>query len=97
MVQQKFCEGCGQAHKCQEVYEELGHAGGPSIARKTLVAFLLPILVFIAGLAIFEGILAGLEIAADLRTVLGLAASLLVTVVFVLIIRASNPPNRFGG
>lgn len=97
MVQQKFCDGCNQEHNCQKVYEKLGNAAGPSVALKAVVAFLLPMVVFIVSLAIFEKILSRFEIAGDLRVVVSIAASLLVTVVLVLVVRAGKPPNRFGG
>jgi len=96
MSQQKLCQECNQRHQCQEVYRQLGKAQGPSVVFKVIVAFLLPLVVFIAALAIFEEILSGFEIAAGLRAVFSMAASLLVTTLFVLIIRASKPPNKFG-
>jgi len=86
MIPQKFCQGCNQEHDCQEIYQKLSNLKGPSVVLKAVVAFLLPISVFIITLAIFEKILSGFEITADLRTVFSVAASLLVTVVFVLII-----------
>ena len=96
MAQQKFCQSCNQKHKCQEVYRQLSEAKCPSVVFKVVVAFLLPIVVFIAALAIFEKILSGFEITADLRAVLSMAVSLSVTAVFVLIVRASKAPNKFG-
>ena len=97
MVQQKFCQHCNQRHKCQEVYRRLANTECPSVVFKAVVAFLLPLMVFIAALVAFETILAGFEIAAGLRSVFSIVASLLVTTLFVLIIRASKPPNKFGG
>lgn len=58
MNQQKFCQDCNQRHNCQEVYQQLGHSGGPSVVSKIAAAFLMPIVVFIAALVVFEGILA---------------------------------------
>jgi len=97
MDEQESCQGCNQEHNCREVYEKFGNAGGSSVALKAVVAFLLPMVVFIVSLAIFEKILPRFEIAADLQTVFSVAASLLVTVVLVLVVRASKPPNKFGG
>ncbi len=56
MAQEKFCEDCNQKHDCREVYRKLGNTKGPSVVLKAVVAFLLPILVFIGCLAGFEAI-----------------------------------------
>jgi len=54
MVQQEFCQDCRYKHDCREIYRRLGHATCPSILRKVIVAFLLPLVVFIVSLAIFD-------------------------------------------
>lgn len=57
MVHGKSCEGCSEAHDCKKIYEQLGHAGGPSVALKVVVAFALPILSFVGALAVFGHLL----------------------------------------
>lgn len=47
----KNCSQCGQKDRCSQLYERLGHAGGPTVAWKVTAAFLVPILVFIGSLA----------------------------------------------
>lgn len=59
MKQTEPCSGCSQAHDCVKVYERLGHAGGPSVAWKAIVAFVLPVGAFIAALAMFDRLLEG--------------------------------------
>ena len=59
MTQYKHCQGCSQKHDCQDIYQKLANLKGPSVALKVIIAFLLPILVFIIILAIFEEILYG--------------------------------------
>jgi uncharacterized membrane protein YoaK (UPF0700 family) len=54
MSQQKSCNDCYQKHNCQEIYQHLGNAKGPSVASKAVIAFLLPLTVFIVTLAAFE-------------------------------------------
>ncbi|HNY77902.1 MAG: hypothetical protein RBS72_06335 [Sedimentisphaerales bacterium] len=51
------CKGCSQAHDCARVYERLGHAGGPSVAWKAVIAFVLPVVAFVAALATFDDLL----------------------------------------
>ena len=57
MVDAKSCNGCSQAHDCKRIYEQLGHTGGPSVALKVIMAFALPIILFVAALAIFGHLL----------------------------------------
>jgi len=57
MKQTEPCNGCSQAHDCARIYERLGHAGGPSVAWKAVVAFVLPVVAFIAALATFDRLL----------------------------------------
>ncbi|MHC4570729.1 MAG: hypothetical protein ACYS0C_01455 [Planctomycetota bacterium] len=76
MFEEKFCEECRQKHGCREVYRHLGKAKGPSVVFKVVVAFLLPLVVFIAALAVSEKILAGIINTAALRTVLSFLLAL---------------------
>ncbi len=94
MAEQKICEDCKQKHDCQEIYKQLGDVKGPSVVVKVIVAFLLPLVVFIVTLAIFDKILSGFEMTADLQTVFSVAASLLITFICILIVRVIN--RRFG-
>ncbi|MBN2180926.1 MAG: hypothetical protein JW715_03355 [Sedimentisphaerales bacterium] len=54
MVQQEFCKDCYHKHDCQQVYRQLGHSTCPSVLRKVIVAFLLPLLVFIVSLVVLD-------------------------------------------
>ncbi|MHC4500752.1 MAG: SoxR reducing system RseC family protein [Planctomycetota bacterium] len=83
-----FCQSCHQKDNCQEAYRQLGSVRGPSILGKVVLAFLLPMLVFIVSLAFFEKILAGAAMARQVQTALGLAAALAVTFICVLVARA---------
>jgi hypothetical protein len=90
MDELKSCQECDQKHKCREVYQQLGKAQGPSVAFKAVVAFLLPILIFIASLAAFEGILARTTDIKGLRTALDFLLALSVTLATMLIIKVIN-------
>ena len=90
MDEKQFCDNCKQKHDCQSIYRQLGDTEGPSIVIKVIVAFLLPLLVFIVSLAIFDKILSGFEMTVDLQTVFSVAASLLITFICILIVRVVN-------
>lgn len=90
MAQLKSCQECDQRRKCQEIYQRLGKAQGPSVVFKAVVAFLLPILIFIASLAIFEGILARTIDIKELRIALDFLLALSVTLATILITKVIN-------
>lgn len=90
MAEEKFCQGCHQKHRCQEVYEHLSKIEGTPVVFKAVVAFLLPIVVFIGCLAAFEKILAKVIQSKELQTVIGLLLALVVSSAFVFITRVIN-------
>ncbi|MHC5074437.1 MAG: SoxR reducing system RseC family protein [Planctomycetota bacterium] len=69
------------------MYEQLGKTEGPSVVWKVIAAFLLPILVFIAGLIFFDWLLAKKIESSWLRTLLDFFFSLIVTFIGILIIK----------
>lgn len=90
MSETEFCQNCGQRHNCGEIYHQLGKAEGPSVALKVAEAFVLPIVVFITGLAVFEKILEGVIATRELRTAFSAMSALVAAVVCVLIIKVIN-------
>lgn len=92
MIRERFCQSCSQIRNCQEVRERLGHAEGPSVVSKVVLAFLLPMLAFILALAVFETILAGMIESERLRTGLSLLLALSVTLGLIVIVRAVRGP-----
>ena len=90
MAEEKICQGCNQSHRCQEVYEHLSQIEGPGVAFKVVVAFLLPILVFIGCLAAFEGILGEITNSKGVQTAVGFLLALMVSGICILIVKAIN-------
>ena len=90
MAPQKFCQECNQRHTCQDVYRQLGNTKSPSVVFKVVVAFLLPLVVFIVALAAFEKILAKAINSKESRTALSFLLAVLVTFVCILIIKVIN-------
>ncbi len=93
MTQSKSCEGCSQAHDCRKVYEQLGGSEGPPVTRVALVAFLLPILVFVATLAGFGWLLQG-HVAERCQTPLAVVLALATTAGVMLAARVVMRPRR---
>ena len=73
-----LCPNCVHSETCQTVYQRLGNQSGPSVAAAAFAAFLLPLLVFIAVLAVGRELLPSLLPNSTLQTLVGLllAASL---------------------
>jgi hypothetical protein len=79
MNEQGLCQGCNQEHNCQKVYERLRDVEGPCFVLEALVAFVLPVLVFTASLALLDGVLAKVISTTELQIALGCLLALLVT------------------
>ena len=95
MVSKSFCRDCFQKHDCRSVYEQLGNASGASIVIKVILAFLLPMIVFIVSLAVSERVFAGVTNVEKLQTIFSLLSALLVTFICIFIIRIINKPLIF--
>ena len=94
MAEQKFCQDCNQKHDCRKVYQQLGNVKGPSVVSKVIVAFLLPGVVFIVSLAVFEEIFAEVVSAGKLQTLLSFLIAVLMTFVCILIVQVINRQLR---
>jgi len=57
MAQQKFCQTCEQKGDCRKIYRTLGDSKSPSVTAQVVLAFLLPLLIFIMTLGGVEKIL----------------------------------------
>ncbi len=57
MDKKESCQGCEEKDDCKLIYKELGQREGPSVVYMVLTAFLLPIVVFIISLLLFENLL----------------------------------------
>ena len=94
MAQQKFCQDCSQRHDCRDVYQQLGKAEGPSVVFKVVAAFLVPMVVFITSLVVFDHILAKVINRKEAQTALSFLLALSATAVCILIIKVINRQLR---
>jgi hypothetical protein len=76
----EMCSGCGQRSSCGSVYQKLGTARGPSVLGKSLIAFVLPIVLFLLALAASDRLLRGRIEESDLRMLAGILPSLVVSI-----------------
>ena len=90
MAEKEFCDNCNQKHDCGSIYHQLGNTKGPSVVVKVVIAFLLPLVVFIFSLAAFQEIFSKTASSQRMQTVLSLVSALLVTFSCILIVRVIN-------
>ena len=90
MNEKEFCDNCNQKHNCNSIYHQLGNTEGPSVVVPVIIAFLLPLVVFIISLAIFEEIFTKTISNHSVQTALSMVSALLVTLSCILITRVIN-------
>lgn len=92
------CGSCGQKGRCKSIYYRLGHEEGPSVVSNVVVAFGVPILVFIIALTAVGQWLGGNSTQDSGAMLLSFIVALLMTALVVLgIWRVTGRPARPGG
>ena len=95
MTDKEYCSDCAGAHDCKDIYEQMGKAQGPSVAKKVIVVFLLPIIVFVVCLVVADKKLVAVTGNEHVRILLGVLFAGLVSFVYVLI--AGRMSSRWNG
>ena len=90
-MDEQFCRGCSERPDCKKVYQQLGNATGQSVTLTVIAAFLAPVAVFVASLALMQRILAGIVVIGPAaRTAFCFAVAAATTLVAVFSIRVLN-------
>lgn len=97
MAQKEFCQVCRQKHDCRKVYRQLGSAEGPPVTAKVVLAFLLPLVVFIACLGGAERMLAGIINEGAVLTAVSVLLALLVTFACIVMIKKIRKSSGHSG
>lgn len=91
MIGMKLCGKCGyrhgRGHCCIDIYQQLGQTKGPSVVGKVLLAFGVPLLLFIGSLILAEYLLSAFMTEGAMKTFIAFLAALVVSIVFVQLIR----------
>jgi len=91
MAGMKLCDKCGYRHPrgrcCIDIYQQLGQSEVPSVVGKVLLAFVLPLLVFVGSLVLAEYLLSDFMAEGGGKTFISFLAALVVTVICVQLIR----------
>jgi len=83
MAQREPCDKCGQKMSCQEAFKRLSNLQGRSIVRSVLLAFVLPLAVFIGVLMAAQQFLAVCIESDNWRTALAVLLALGAAVICV--------------
>jgi len=84
------CSGCQENHNCGQMYEQLGKSDAERVIRKVVLAFLLPIAVFIAAIVVFDKFFASRISGKNLGVLLSSLFATAISFVCVLVIRVFN-------
>ena len=87
MVRKESCQTCKQKSDCTNVYRELGNAEGPPVTTKIVLAFLLPLVVFIVSLGVCERMFAAALSGGSVLTLVSFLMALLVTLTCIVMIK----------
>lgn len=91
MMSIKLCDKCGyrhgRGHCCIDIYQQLGKTKGPSVTVKVLLAFVMPLVVFISSLILAKYILSIYITQEGMNSFFAFLIALLVTVVIIQLIR----------
>ncbi len=94
MTDKEYCSDCDGTHDCKSIYGQMGKAEGPSVVKKVIVVFLLPVIVFVVCLVVADKKLVAVTGYEHLRILLGVLFAGLASFVYVLI--AGKMSSRWG-
>ncbi len=86
-MESKFNNMCGSCFGCVEIYKLLGRSKGPPVALKVIIAFLAPLVIFIAAAVIAEKIFGGRISSGPLKVLVIFLTAFLTAAVYIVIVR----------
>ena len=93
-MEQEQCNGCSHQNDCQNIFQRLSNAKGPSILSKTVLALLLPLVFFIATVAACEALLTNVMQNRLIVVLLSILSGIIVVFVYIVIIKIWRFGNR---
>jgi uncharacterized protein YqhQ len=84
------CSGCVESDRCMSAYEQAGKAQGPSVVGEVIIAFLVPIIIFIVVLAVSENWLLTSFESEKTRTGISVLAALGIVLAYILLLSQFN-------
>ncbi len=81
------CNNCPNSHRCSEVYEKIGNSNCKPVAKSVIIAFLLPIVVFIVSVAFCKELCGVIFSSETLSSLISLLFGLVITAGCVYVMR----------
>jgi hypothetical protein len=94
IMEQEQCNGCSHQNDCQNIFQRLSNAKGPSILSGTILAMLLPLIIFIVTAASCEKLLADLIQNQLIVVLLSILSGIIVTLVYIMIFKIATKTQR---
>ena len=94
IMEQKQCNRCSHQNSCQEIYEHISNTKGPSVLRKTVLALLLPLIIFIVAMAICEKVLETVPANQPAKVLLSILSGIIAVFLYVVIIKKWSFENQ---
>ena len=93
-AKKEFCQGCKQKDSCGEIYGKLAEAEGPPVTSRVVAAFLVPLVVFVVCLVVFDKVAVVVASSEGMRGVVALVSAVAVT--FLWVLPSSRIARRLG-
>lgn len=90
MTEQQNCQDCSQKDKCREIYPKPANFQGRPMVVSVIIAFVLPIVIFIISLATFERVFAQIISSKQSRTAIGFLVAISITLFVILLAKVIN-------
>jgi hypothetical protein len=87
MNDKEFCSNCEQKDRCKEAYKKLGKSKSPSVLPKVILAFLIPIVIFIVTLAAGDNLLVKFGFSGNLKTAVSFILAIAAVFLYLLLIK----------
>lgn len=86
-MDQQQCQSCGMRDRCGQVYKKLGESKMPNVLTKVILAFLLPLILFIFSIVMAEKLLIEKLKSEAARNLAAFAAALAVIFLYLFILK----------
>ena len=93
-MEQEQCGQCSHKNNCQNIYQRFSNAKGHSVLLRTVLALLLPLIIFIVTAAVCEKLLTNLTDNRLLAVLLSILSGIIAAFIYVAIVRMWRFENR---
>jgi hypothetical protein len=93
-MDQQQCQSCGMKDSCKEVYKQLGECKAPNVLTKVILAFLLPLILFIFSIVLGDRLLIEKLKSEKAANLAAFGAAIAVVFLYLIILKLLNFRRR---